>query len=118
MRFRVQRIQELKDADDVVFVILQRHNEHGSGPVPGGSVIGSRPGEIKELRFVNVRDVHNLPRQCHIGRDIAIIGIAVSFQWNGRKLDGDAAGSAPPRFKGVVLENCKSQNLRRLIDDI
>ena len=59
----VYRVQQLKDADDIINGILHRNCEEGFGSVARSFVELPGSGKIEVLRIVGIGDVDGFPRQ-------------------------------------------------------
>ena len=64
--YEVLGVQELENADDLPFVVGERHNQHGLRSVAGGPVIFPGTAEVEPFRLVNIGDIHRLSGQRYV----------------------------------------------------
>ena len=56
---RIERIDQLQDAGDLVLVIFERHGKERLRTVARRLIKAARPGKIEALRDIGVGDIHS-----------------------------------------------------------
>ena len=74
---RVEGVDQLQDADDLVLVVLHRHRQERARTVAGHFVELARTGKIEALRRVGIGDIHRFRFENGVGGNERRIGRAI-----------------------------------------